>query len=95
MCIQTRVAQRSVDRLDLPIVGTQGAIDVILSDMRLAEADSGIEAIAQVHRLQPDARAVLVTGDTAPERLREAQDTALPLLHKPVTLANLLDVLGA
>ena len=76
-------------------IAARETIDVILSDMRLAEADSGIEAIAQVHRLQPDARAVLVTGDTAPERLREAQATALPLLHKPVTLANLLDVLGA
>jgi ActR/RegA family two-component response regulator len=63
--------------------------------MRLAEGDSGIEAIAQVHSLQPDARAVLVTGDTAPERLREAQATDLPLLHKPVTLARLLDVLDA
>jgi signal transduction histidine kinase/CheY-like chemotaxis protein len=70
-------------------------IDFILSDMRLAEGDSGIEAIAQVRRLQPDARAVLVTGDTAPERLREAQATDLPLLHKPVTLARLLDVLDA
>ena len=70
-------------------------IDFILSDMRLAEGDSGIEAIAQVRRLQPDARAVLVTGDTAPERLREARATDLPLLHKPVTLARLLDVLDA
>ena len=70
-------------------------IDLILSDMRLAEGDSGIEAIAQVHKLQPNARAVLVTGDTAPERLREAQATDLPLLHKPVTLARLLDVLDA
>jgi len=70
-------------------------IDLILSDMRLAEGDSGIEAIAQVHSFQPNARAVLVTGDTAPERLREAQATDLPLLHKPVTLARLLDVLDA
>jgi CheY-like chemotaxis protein len=70
-------------------------IDLILSDMRLALGDSGIEAVAQVRKLQPDARAVLVTGDTAPERLREAQATGLTLLHKPVTLARLLDVLNA
>lgn len=70
-------------------------IDLILSDMRLAVGDSGIEAVAQVRKLQPDARAVLVTGDTAPERLREAQATGLALLHKPVTLARLMDVLNA
>jgi signal transduction histidine kinase len=74
-------------------IAASQTIDLILSDMRLAEGDSGIEAIAQVHSLQPDARAVLVSGDTAPERLREAQATDLPLLHKPVTLARLLDVL--
>jgi signal transduction histidine kinase len=68
-------------------------IDVILSDMRLAEGDSGIEAIAQVRTVQPQVRAVLVTGDTAPQRLRDAQATGLPLLHKPVTLDRLLNVL--
>jgi CheY-like chemotaxis protein len=61
--------------------------------MRLVDGDSGIEAIAQVRKMQPDARAVLVTGDTAPGRLREAQATGLPLLHKPLTLERLLDVL--
>jgi hypothetical protein len=38
---------------------------------------------------------MLVTGDTAPERLREAQATGLTLLHKPLMLARSLDVLDA
>jgi signal transduction histidine kinase len=75
-------------------IAASQTIDLILSDMRLAVGDSGIEAIAQVRKSQPDARAVLVTGDTAPERLREAQATGLPLLHKPVTLDRLMDVLS-
>jgi CheY-like chemotaxis protein len=76
-------------------IAASESIDLILSDMRLAEGDSGIEAIAQVRKMQPGVRAVLVTGDTAPERLREAQAYGLPLLHKPLTLPRLLDVLDA
>ena len=76
-------------------IAASESIDLILSDMRLAEGDSGIEAIAQVRKMQPGVRAVLVTGDTAPERLREAQASGLPLLHKPLTLPRLLDVLDA
>jgi len=29
--------------------------------------------------------ALLITGDTAPERLREAKASGIPLLHKPVS----------
>jgi CheY-like chemotaxis protein len=29
--------------------------------------------------------ALLITGDTAPERLREARASGIPLLHKPVS----------
>jgi len=76
-------------------VAADRSIDLILSDMRLADGDNGIEAIAQVRRLQPQARAVLITGDTAPERLREAQASGLALLHKPVNLDSLIQVLDA
>jgi len=85
----------AVGSIDAVNIAASRPIDFILSDMRLTEGDSGIEAIAQVRKLQPGVRAVLVTGDTAPERLREAQATGLPLLHKPVTLPRLLDVLDA
>jgi hypothetical protein len=33
--------------------------------------------------------ALLITGDTAPERLREAQASGIPLLHKPVSPGKL------
>ena len=85
----------AVGSIDAVKIAASGPIDLILSDMRLAEGDSGIEAVTQVRKLQPDVRAVLVTGDTAPERLREAQATGLALLHKPVTLERLLDALDA
>ena len=40
-------------------------------------------------------RAALITGDTAPDRIAEAESVGVPLLHKPVTLDSLLNVLGA
>jgi signal transduction histidine kinase/CheY-like chemotaxis protein len=60
--------------------------DVIVSDYRLRGQHTGVEAIAAVRALLGyDLPALLITGDTAPERLREAQASGIPLLHKPVT----------
>ncbi|WP_229219133.1 hypothetical protein [Duganella sp. BJB1802] len=38
--------------------------------------------------------ALLITGDTAPARLREARNSGVPLLHKPVAPAQLYRVLA-
>ncbi|ODV13884.1 MAG: hypothetical protein ABT20_01165 [Rubrivivax sp. SCN 70-15] len=59
-------------------------IDAALSDLRLREGDSGLIALREVQAQQPWARVVLVTGDTAPDRIREAEAAGLPLLHQPV-----------
>lgn len=59
--------------------------DIIISDYRLADDLNGVDAVAAV-RESVDALipAILVTGDTSPERLKEVADTGLDLLHKPV-----------
>lgn len=60
--------------------------DVIVSDYRLREQRTGVEAIAAVrNQIGCDIPALLITGDTAPTRLREAQASGIPLLHKPVS----------
>lgn len=69
------------------------AIDVVLSDLRLRDGESGLAAIRAVHAIQPTACAVLITGDTAPDRIRDAESAGVPLLYKPVTLTKLLSVL--
>ena len=66
----------------------------MLSDYRLRGEDSGVIAIESVRALHPTARAVLVTGDTEPGRIREADARNIPLLHKPVSLQDLLGALG-
>jgi signal transduction histidine kinase/CheY-like chemotaxis protein len=64
--------------------------DVIIADYRLRDGKTGAEAIQQFHtRWDKDIPALIVTGDTAPERLRDAQATGFTLLHKPVVPAKL------
>jgi signal transduction histidine kinase len=60
--------------------------DLIISDSRLTDGQSGIEAIERL-RAALGARipAFIITGDTAPERLREASAGGFLLLHKPVS----------
>jgi|AGTN01.3.fsa_nt_gi PAS domain S-box len=61
--------------------------DLVIADYRLQNGNTGGEAIAQIEQsLKPQARlpAIIVTGDTAPERLQQAQALGYGLLHKPV-----------
>lgn len=61
------------------------APDLVISDYRLREQRTGLEAIAALRELLGNTLpALLITGDTAPERLREAQTSGIPVLHKPV-----------
>jgi len=68
--------------------------DVVLADYRLRSHRTGLQAVqavrAHMGRAVPSA---IITGDTAPERLREAHASGLPLLHKPVPADNLQSVL--
>jgi len=65
--------------------------DLLIVDYRLRERETGADAIAAVRRqcgiLIP---AMILTGDTAPERIREAKEAGCPLLHKPVQPGKLL-----
>ena len=58
---------------------------LILCDFRLRNGDDGITAIAELREaFNAEVPALLVTGDTAPDRLRMATASGMPLLHKPV-----------
>ncbi len=59
--------------------------DLIISDYHLANGKTGIEAIERIGAaFGASIPAVLISGDTAPERLRDARDKGYILLHKPV-----------
>jgi len=59
--------------------------DLVLADYRLRDHRTGLEAVARIReRLGAGLPALIITGDTAAQRLREAHASGLMLLHKPV-----------
>ncbi|MEH2530364.1 signal transduction histidine kinase/CheY-like chemotaxis protein [Bradyrhizobium sp. AZCC 1588] len=59
--------------------------DLIISDYHLASGKTGIRAIEQINAaFGSSIPAILISGDPAPEPLRDAKDRGYILLHKPV-----------
>jgi signal transduction histidine kinase/CheY-like chemotaxis protein len=68
------------------LAGNGGRPDLIISDSRLADGETGIEAIQRLRQAAgAPIPAFVITGDTAPERLREASAAGFHLLHKPLS----------
>lgn len=65
------------------------APDLILSDYRLKDGRTGIEAIATLQEAFGPLPAALLTGDTAPETIQAIRQSGLPVLHKPLKPAKL------
>ena len=69
--------------------------DLIISDCRLAGGASGIEATETLREaFSGSVPALLISGDTGPERLSEAQAAGYLLLRKPVAPMALRTTLG-
>jgi signal transduction histidine kinase/CheY-like chemotaxis protein len=69
--------------------------DAIISDYRLGGGRTGIQAIERLHdALGVCAPACLVSGDTVPERMRDARASGYLLLHKPIAPMALRAVLN-
>src|SRR5215472_10540289 len=65
-------------------IGAGARPDLIISDYHLADEQTGITAIAKLREAYGAIPAFVMSGDTAPERLRKAQESGHHLLHKPV-----------
>lgn len=64
--------------------------DLVIADYRLQHGSTGGQAISRLRlRIKRDVPAIILTGDTAPERLRMAKANGHGLLHKPVHAADL------
>ncbi len=85
------VSAASADELLALAAAVPGKPDLIVSDYRLREHLTGIDAIDRVREEYNDdaIAALLVSGDTDPQRLIEVAQRGLPLLHKPVDPAHL------
>jgi two-component system CheB/CheR fusion protein len=59
--------------------------DFIVADLRLRGTETGLDAIAVLHQLLArPVPAIIVTGDTDPERIKQASASGYIILHKPV-----------
>ena len=66
------------------------ALDMVISDFRLKDSASGVDVIRRMQMIYPHVYPLLISGDTAPDRLQQAQAANIPLLHKPVVVDDLI-----
>ena len=67
-----------------------GELNAIIADYRLRDGRDGAEAIAAVRsKFGADVPALIVTGDIAPDRLREVKASGHQVAHKPVAPVTL------
>ncbi len=72
----------------LSIVNTSD-IECVLMDLRLADGDDGFDAIDKIRMIDPAIPIIIVSGDTAPDRLIRANRRECVWLVKPIKF-NLL-----
>jgi PAS domain S-box-containing protein len=72
------------------LTGRRQAPDILIADYRLRGICNGFQVISHVRQMfgQP-IPGILISADTAPERIREAYNHGLTLLHKPIQPAEL------
>lgn len=93
------VAATSLDEVMAQLQIMEESPDAIVADYRLKHGQTGVGVIRILQSTYgKDIPAILITGDTAVDRLREAAGSGLPILHKPVNGAQLqrliTDILG-
>ncbi|MGE5545525.1 MAG: PAS domain S-box protein [Solirubrobacterales bacterium] len=88
--IEATSEAEAVEKLAL----TKRLPSLILADYRLREGHTGTEAVAHIRGIyNASIPSIIITGDTAPERLREAEASGLSILHKPVQPPTLREIL--
>ena len=79
------IAAGSCDEMLERIATHRAAPRLIISDYRLRDNASGIDAIERLRsEYNDEIPGMLITGDTGADRLKEAQESGFLLLHKPV-----------
>jgi len=66
--------------------------DLVITDNRMAGADA-VQVVDAVRRHHPKVRALVITGDTAPQTIAALMASGLPVLHKPFRAEQLLQAI--
>lgn len=78
------IASNQIEALNL-IHEHNDSIDLIISDLRLRDNENGVDLIgAMREELNHDVPAIVLTGDTAVERIELALAANVVLMHKPI-----------
>ena len=62
-----------------------GKIDVIIADLRLARGENGVHLVQQVHQRFGFVSTLIISGETLPDRLRDAVAANFKVVHKPIS----------
>jgi signal transduction histidine kinase/CheY-like chemotaxis protein len=90
------VAAQSFPEMLEKLVAVQRLPDLIVSDFRLSGAENGIEVVARLRdEFNAQVPALLITGDTGPEELREVEKSGLHILHKPLNPSRLRSLIAS
>lgn len=80
---EVRTAE-TIDDADAQLVAMGERPDLLLVDFRLRNDETGLEVVRLANERFGRVPAVLITGETAPDRLRAVVESGLTLIHKPV-----------
>ena len=84
----------SIDEARVAVLHHNGLIDIVVSDLRLANSEDGLQAIDEVRRTYgAPLPAILITGDTSPDEVKRAHAGGHPVLFKPVRTRDLFAAL--
>jgi CheY-like chemotaxis protein len=84
------VTAESCDEMLQKLISVRRIPDLIVSDYRLKKGESGIDVVARLREeFNAQVPALLVTGDTGIEPLREAEESGLHVLYKPLNPSRL------
>ena len=74
----------------------EAAPDLIISDYRLRENETGTDVVEKVQcQYEHPIPVIIITGDTDPERIKKARISGYSLLHKPISAQKLLGLIVA
>lgn len=80
----------TIDEARAAVLRHNGLIDVVVSDLRLANSEDGLRAIDEVRRTYgAPLPAIIITGDTSPDEVKRAHAGGHPVLFKPVRARDL------
>ena len=89
------VTSQSMEELGANIQDLRVPASLIIADYRLPDGATGTDAVTLARsRISPDLPGIILTGDTDPARLREANANQTRLLHKPIQAAQLQRVVA-